>query len=407
MPPARPDPEALFASIAARRHVALAVSGGSDSMALLRLAADWRGHHDGAPVISVLTVDHGLRPAAALEAGRVGQWAAEFGLPHVTLRWLGPSPSSGLQAKARTARYDLMSGWCEAHGADVLLTAHTLEDQAETVLMRLARTSSLDSLVGIARLGHWRATALFRPLLSSRREVLRDYLRGLGQAWIDDPSNDDDRFERVRIRKIMPMLAELGIGAEALSELAARAAEAVEGLRCASEDWVKLHAAPFDTGYCAVPLKPFRDQTATMRSRILGALIGYYGAGRMPEPGELDQAAQWIATGSHRRTLGGAIMARRHDGFLVGREPGRIANETVMVDATGTVLWDGRFAVAAPPGSSVLAAGKLPGLARHDELPGFVQESLPAIRLPGGELVVPHLGIGSGAQARFAPPPRR
>ena len=199
------DPSRLFQRIPGGERLALAVSGGSDSMALLRLVAAWRNER----YVTVLTVDHGLRPDSAKEALQVSAWCMGLGLPHVTLAWQGPKPATGLQVKARAVRYDLMTDWCRAHGVAWLLTAHTMDDQAETVLMRLVRTTSFDSLSGIPEMGEWKGIGLFRPLLGERREGLRAFLNHLGQPWIDDPSNADERFERVRIRKALPMLAEL------------------------------------------------------------------------------------------------------------------------------------------------------------------------------------------------------
>jgi len=210
-------------------------------MAMLRLAETWSRQRGGEPKLSVLTVDHGLRANSAREAGQVAAWCRTLGLDHEVLVWTGAKPETGLQAKARNARYDLMGGWCREHGAAWLLTAHTLEDQAETVLMRLARTTSIDSLAGIPRLGQWQGTRLLRPLLPMSRPALRSWLGELGQSWIDDPSNEDERFERVRIRKAMPLLRELGITAEGLAEFARRAADAVHGLWGAAEDWVAMH----------------------------------------------------------------------------------------------------------------------------------------------------------------------
>ena len=118
----------LFSCVAGERHVGLAVSGGSDSMSLLRLAARWAGEHR----LTVLTVDHGLRPGSAEEAAQVGRRAAALGLPHVTLSWEGEKPATGIQAKAREARYRLMKEWCEANGVPALLTAHTIDDQVSS-----------------------------------------------------------------------------------------------------------------------------------------------------------------------------------------------------------------------------------------------------------------------------------
>ena len=407
MPAARPDPDQLFQPIADARHVALAVSGGSDSMAMLRLAEDWSRRRGGVPRLSVLTVDHGLRPDSAREAAKVAQWSRALGVNHEVLAWTGEKPSAGIQAKARHARYDLMSGWCRAHDAAWLLTAHTLEDQAETVLMRLARTTSIDSLAGIPRLGQWQGIGLFRPLLSTSRQALRGLLGEWGQNWIDDPSNDDERFERVRIRKAMPVLGELGITAEGLAGFARRAADAVQGLTGAAEDWVKAHVATHEAGYCTLPLASFGSRSAELKMRILGLIVRRYGSGTMPEPHELELLAAWTAAGGSRRTLGGAIIVRRKASLLVGREPGRIDARPVTVPAEGEIVWDRRFAVTAPAGAAVIPTQELSDIPRCRDIPAFVQLGLPAVTLGGQLLAVPHLGVGSGATARFQPVLRR
>ncbi len=379
--------------------MALAVSGGSDSVALLRLAVQWQGP----PRLTVLTVDHGLRADSAYEARQVGEWAAQAGLAHVILRWNSAKPQTGIQAKARAARYALMSEWCRHNDAPVLLTAHTLDDQAETVLMRLARTTSLDSLAGIYRVGRWNDTELFRPLLGEKRDDLRAYLSSVELGWIEDPSNDDERFERVRIRKAMPALRELGITAEGLAQLARRVNEAVQGLWGATDDWVKLHVQEFGTGHCVVPLEAFADQTEELKPRILGWLIGRFGSGKMPEPGELQLLAAWVDVGGSRRTLGGAIIARRKDHLLIGREPRRIDPTPVTVPAEGRVLWDGRFEVRSLAGNHVIPVLCAKPLPRCKNLPWFVQAGLPAIMQGSETIAVPHLGYGSGAAAVFQP----
>lgn len=376
-------------------------------MALLRLATQWRAGISGRPRLTVLTVDHGLRAAAALEVLRVAEWAAKAGLEHVALHWTSAKPQTGIQAKARAARYDLMSEWCRNNDAPVLLTAHTLEDQAETVLMRLARTTSLDSLSGIPAAGHWRETQLLRPLLGERREALREYLRSIGQDWVEDPSNDDERFERVRIRKTLPVLRDLGITVESLGGLARRVSEAVQGLWGATDDWVKLHVVEHETAHCIVPLDPFVGQTRTLQTRILGWLISRHGSGKMPEPGELELLAAWVVTGGSRRTLGGAIIARRKHHLLIGREPGRIDPTPVPVPRSGVVLWDGRFEVRAEAGSRIIPVSCAGPLPRRRDIPGFVQAGLPAILREGETVIVPHLAVGCGAEAVFRPRLRR
>lgn len=371
-------------------------------MAMLRLAEAWSQQRSGAPRLSVLTVDHGLRTESAHEAAQVAEWTGALGLDHFILAWKGPKPSTGIQAKARNARYDLMSGWCRSHDATWLLTAHTLEDQAETVLMRLARTSSLDSLAGIHRFSRWNGIELFRPLLGVKRDSLRDYLNGLGQGWIDDPSNEDERFERVRLRKALPVLRDLGITAEGLAELAWRASEASQALWGATDDWVKLHVEIYDTGYCRVPLNAYAGQTVGLQTRILGWLISRFGAGKMPEPAELEHLAAWLSIGEvGRRTLGGALIAQRQKVLLIGREAGRIDETQVLVPPAGKLLWDGRFEVRAEAGVHVVPVRCLQGIPRRRDIPAFVQDGLPAVVAAGGVVAVPHLGVGSGAEAEF------
>ncbi len=199
-------------------RLAIAVSGGADSLALLRLAADWvrsRGGVVGEAVCG-LTVDHRLRPESTAEAAQVQAWLATLGIPHHTLTWQradasqhSPTPhpqqdlGGNLQAAARQARYHLLEGWCQANGWPVLLTAHQRDDVAEHLLLRLKRGSGLYGLAAPAAViarpwGH-----IVRPLLTTRHQDCIAYLQAHGQAWIEDPSNQDGRFDRIRIRQLL------------------------------------------------------------------------------------------------------------------------------------------------------------------------------------------------------------
>ena len=180
--------------------------------------------------ISVLTVDHGLRPEAAAEAVKVAEWCARLGLEHHTLRWEGTKPKTGLQAKARAARYDLLSAWCKANGVTYLLTGHTMDDQAETVLMRQQRTDTAESLAGIWETAVWDGVKVFRPLLGQSRADLRAYLASLGQPWIDDPSNSDTRFERVRVRQALAQEGRPDLQKIELADIAEKAGRAARAL---------------------------------------------------------------------------------------------------------------------------------------------------------------------------------
>ncbi|MFT3987720.1 tRNA lysidine(34) synthetase TilS [Aestuariivirga sp.] len=377
-------PADLFQAIKGEPHAALAVSGGSDSMAMLRLAQAWSG-----TAFTVLTVDHGLRATSADEALKVAACCRAIGLSHVTLRWHGLHPITGIQAKARQARYDLMGQWCRDNGATVLLTAHTMDDQAETVLMRMARTSSIDSLAGILRESQWKGLRVFRPLLGERRQALRDYLTALGQPWIDDPSNDDERFERVRIRKAMAGVNAAGIPPERLADLAAEFQALVS--------WQDEQAAAFignsvwsrAEGYAQIRSYGRSELSRPVWLRVLRKVVQHVGVGSDPERAEIERMADAIATRGVRRTLGGTIFWNRGREILVCREPARVPALPVTVPDSGSVRWDDRFLIGAPPGSVVQGARHVPGIMHDRGGPKIVLESQPVVRLPDAGWVWP------------------
>jgi tRNA(Ile)-lysidine synthase len=393
------DCEKLFAVLRGERHIALAVSGGSDSMALLRLADRWSNK---SVKISVLTVDHGLRAEAAAEAAKVAEWGGLLGLEHQTLRWEGTKPKTGLQAKARTARYDLLSSWCIANGVRFLLTGHTMDDQAETVLMRQQRTDTAESLTGIWETAVWNGVNVFRPLLGQSRTGLRTYLSSLGQPWIDDPSNLDTRFERVRVRQTLDQEARPDLQKIELADIAERAGRAARAMALTTEQWINGQLTSYPEGFGAIPRAGFCELDPGLQRRVLQQLLLIYGAGNRAEPGELDYLAKWImGHGISRRTLGGAVLACRQTSVLIGREWARISPDPAVVPDSRETLWDGRFLVKAPPKAQVVAVGRLHGIARREDIPSFVQQSLPAVIVGDGRPIIPHLAAGDGVSVKF------
>ena len=388
------DCETLFATLKGERHIALAVSGGSDSMAMLRLALQWS---KSSTKLTVLTVDHGLRPEAAGEARQVGRWCAAFGIDHHTLNWQGLKPTTGIQAKARVARYDLLAAWCAFNQVTWLLTGHTQDDQAETVVMRQARTNTADSLAGIWGTSKWNDVKILRPILSMRRTDLRTYLNGLDQPWIDDPSNFDETFERVRVRNSLDdaRIADL-------AQIAIEAGQATRALDSQAKDWLHQYLKVMPEGFSTVDKASFCALEEAPQRRVLLQLIQFFGSGTRVDPGELDYISRWVmADGVSRRTLGGAVIACRSDVLIIAREAGRISTVPVLVPDPGEILWDGRFLVSAPPRSHVVPAGVLKDFPRRKDLPNFVQASLAAI-LPGdGRVVVPHISAEPGISAKF------
>ena len=227
--PDESDPAGLFAGLETGSGLVLAVSGGPDSLALMRLAARWRD--SGAAVaLHVATVDHGLRANSGVEAAQVGQWARALGLNHEILLWRGEKPKSGLQERAREARYALLFGHARAVGAQALVTAHHADDQWETILMRLARGSGLAGLAGMAREQVFPQGRLLRPLLALPKQALIDLCRREGQDFFEDPANSNPAYERARWRAAAAALHALGLTPERLGKLAERARKADEAI---------------------------------------------------------------------------------------------------------------------------------------------------------------------------------
>jgi tRNA(Ile)-lysidine synthase len=233
----------LFADWKRVPAIVLAVSGGPDSIALMWLAARWRRALARGPRLIAVTVDHGLRPEAAAEAREVKRLARSLDLPHRTLRWTGAKPKTGLPAAARAARYRLLAQAARASGATHVLTAHTRDDQAETLLMRMFRGSGIAGLAAMARESERDGLLLARPFLNVSKSQLIATLRKAKIDFADDPTNRDTSFTRPRLRTLMPVLATEGGDTRNLARLAsrlARANAAVEVLVDGAERYLAL-----------------------------------------------------------------------------------------------------------------------------------------------------------------------
>jgi tRNA(Ile)-lysidine synthase len=237
----RSDLQSLFAGFETVPALVLAVSGGPDSTALMVLAARWRKRLKRPPRLLAVTIDHGLRPESKREAVAAKRLAGALGITHRTLRWTGRKPRTGLPEAARIARYRLLAQAARAAGARHVLTGHTLDDQAETVLFRLARGSGLGGLGAMARVsgfpgqshspaGENSRLVLIRPLLDIRKARLLATLQKAGIPYADDPTNRDPRFMRPRLRAAMSSLAREGLSPERLASLARRMRRATDAL---------------------------------------------------------------------------------------------------------------------------------------------------------------------------------
>ena len=385
----------LFACLNNVDRIALAVSGGSDSLAMMYLVAGWARLQALQPSVFVLSVDHSLRVEAAQECAQVAIWASELGMPHVTLKWEGAKPDTGIQAEARNARYDLMAKWCAAHNVAVLLTAHTLDDQAETVVMRQSRTSSAKSLAAIWPERDWQGIKILRPLLGTRREELRDLLLERGQNWIDDPSNRNLKFERVRVR--------MGLnGDNAAAKVAVRAQEQVRGDWLLAQNWFDARVSVADTGLVTFDPGEFSELEIRAHDDVLIEIFRLNGMVLLPDRHKRTMLVNWLASDVvGRRTLGGLVFVKRAKQILVAREPGRILREASPIGATGMVIWDGRFRVEGQMGAEVMAAGQFGNIQRRKDLPAFVNAGLPVVCLNKALISAPFHGFGGGFGAKF------
>src|SRR3981189_2503572 len=284
------DAKALFADWKGAPAIVLAVSGGPDSIALMWLAARWRRALARGPPLIAVPVDHGLRSEAAREARDVKRLARTLDLPHRTVRWTGAKPKTGLPAAARAARYRLPAQAARANSATHILPAHTRDDQAETLLMRMVRGSGIAGLAAMARESKREGVLAARPFLSVSKSPLIATLKTAKIDFADDPTNRDLNFTRPRIRAVMPVLAAEGGDARNLARLAspfARANAAVEVLADGAERYLALrdrepsHPAR-DAGKFAVQTfdaKAFAVMPEEIRLRLLLRAINGFGPG--------------------------------------------------------------------------------------------------------------------------------
>jgi tRNA(Ile)-lysidine synthase len=279
----------LFADWKTAPALVLAVSGGPDSLALMWLAARWRRALSKGPRLIAVTVDHGLRPEAAREAREVKRLARSLDLAHRTLRWTGAKPASGLPAAAREARYRLLARAARASGATHILTAHTRDDQAETLLMRMLRGSGIAGLAAMARETERDGVLLARPLLDVSKAQLIATLTKARLDFADDPTNRDIAFTRPRLRALMPALAEEGGDSRNLARLAsrlARANAAVEVLADGAERYLALRdPAAARGGFDAMA---FAGMPEEIRLRLLKRAIDRVGHEGPAELGKVE-----------------------------------------------------------------------------------------------------------------------
>ncbi len=407
---------AEFQYLESFEDIAVAVSGGADSMALLLLLREWYLNLmslDGEPPkIHVLTVDHGLRPEAVQETEWVRDQAEKLGFNCTILKWLGEKPDTAIQEEARNARYNLMADWCRKNNVPTILTAHHMDDQAETVVMRLARGAGVTGLAGVSGHSIWREINIIRPLLNISKAQLKWYLEDRSQKWIEDPSNSSDNFERVRIRKSLPVLEEFNIGSAQLARTAARLRRAENALDQWTEQVLGKALICMPEGLATINWKCFQEVPEEIQLRILSQTLKIVG-GRKKAPslsGLEDRHVELIRKGNYISTLSGCIVQREKGRLIVSREVRGNDPQSVAIEPGETVMWDNRFLVSlAEEGQAGLSVGFLTEsgylnlLANRLETEGLpelllqksVRNSLPALYSDKTPVCVPALNYTS------------
>lgn len=319
----------------AEEPLGLAVSGGGDSVALLCLAVE-----AGLPVRAV-TVDHGLREGSAAEAEWVAALCARLGVPHRALRWTGWDRAGNLQDMARRARLSLMADWARDEGIRRIALGHTRDDQAETLLLRLARRAGADGLAAMAPRRMFLGIEWCRPLLGVGRAELREYLVPRGQGWIDDPSNEALRFDRVKARKALVALEQLGLGPGVLAEVAAQMAEVRAALGVQTGAAART-IVEVDRGDVVIERDGFLALPAEIARRLLVAALVWVGSAEYGPRADAVQRLMRALAAGQGGTLAGCRVLCRAGGVRVVREARAVAATVAEPGA----LWDGRWRLA-------------------------------------------------------------
>jgi tRNA(Ile)-lysidine synthase len=380
-----------------RLKLGVAVSGGSDSMAVLHLMvqAGWD--------VRAVTVDHRLRAAAADEAAFVGRVCAGLGVGHDILVWDHGAVKGNLMDVARRARYDLMAAWARAQGMTHVVLGHTADDQAETFLMGLARTAGLDGLSGMRHGWTHEGVTFLRPFMQVTRAQLRGYLQELGLPWVDDPTNDDDGFTRIKARRVLDALKPLGITADQLARVADNLAMAQSVVRVATADAAR-DVVQERAGGLVIDRGGFHALQFELQRRILiGALAWMSGAIHPPRADALDRV-QGAITQGRDSTLSGCRIRMTDAAIRILREPKAVATAETITAA----LWDHRWWLDGPHADGLTIRALGDGLRqiadwRDTRLPRDALVVSPAIWHGDALIAAPLAGFGQGWTATVRP----
>jgi tRNA(Ile)-lysidine synthase len=342
--------DTLFSGLNSVANATLAVSGGADSLCLLVLFSEWMNRTSWPGRADVVVVDHGLRAESAVEAEFVSQCAEQNGLACRVLCWTGDKPARNVQEEARRARYRLIANHMKQTGAEALLLGHHLDDQAETFLDRLTRGSGIYGLSAMAtdEPDGPEGLRLLRPFLGMRKSQLEASLRDRGLSWCADPSNEDSKYKRSRLRRMAQLLTDEGLTVDRIAQTSRQIRLAREALEFTVQQIFEQHVVEHAASPLKIDLDTYRAIPEDLRLRLLTLIIsrasGVRARLRLSKVQALD--AVLLSEGDCRHTLSGALFATHGNTVFCWREPGRSPPET-LVNPCGSGLWDKRYVFSA------------------------------------------------------------
>ena len=393
-------------------HIAIAVSGGADSMALCLLAFAWARRRKG--TVTALTVNHGLRSESLAEAKQVGIWLNKRNIPHKVLRWLGKKPTTGVQAAAREARMGLMANWCVRHSVMHLLTGHHMNDQVGTFMIRMLAGSGCDGLAGMPLVYDLMApmgggVRLVRPLLSLQKSRLVETLQHNSQSWIDDPSNKNQIYARSRLDSVISKLGPQELLLPRIAKISRRAGEDRIALELVCGQSLARCVEPHPAGFFHLDWDCWKNLPNALALRVLVRIISCVSVSRFgAQLSGIEKSLQLLITNFPDRaiTIGGCRIIPSSRKLLICKES-RAVQGPLILEPGVPIIWDGRFRVKVSRTAvirekctiSQLGHGEINNLRKRSSelnnaikrIPGPARPTLPAFRDLDGMLAVPHL----------------
>ncbi len=333
--------------------LAIALSGGPDSLALALLLNRWVKKNSG--TLFAVTVDHGLRSESAKESQTVAGWMQKRSIQHAILKWAGEKPLTHLQEKARKARHTLLERYCQDHQIQHLFFAHHREDQVETFLLRFLQKSGVDGLSAMSSLSEGPFVRKLRPLLKIPKERIYATLEDFEQPFLEDPSNENFKFRRVQLRAQKEGFEALGMSGDVIESIIEKSSWVRESLEKETIKALFEIVSVSKLGYATLDLKKFRTCSFEIARRVLERVVLMIGGKSYGPRWEslipLVKLLQKAAQSSLVKTLNGVLLKKKHDILFLLKEPDNLQKINLLaeIDADakveGFMIWKGRFLI--------------------------------------------------------------